>query len=71
MSGLLEKAFETLRSLPPEEQDEMASHILAELADERAWRERFEQKRDVIRRMARDAIDEDARGETLPLTDLL
>jgi len=28
-------------------------------------------KRDVIRRMAREALEEDARGETTPLSDLL
>ena len=32
---------------------------------------RFAAKSDVIRRMARKAIEEDVRGETLPLTDLL
>jgi hypothetical protein len=71
MSALLEKALEQLQSLPQDAQDEMASHILAELADEREWRERFAQKRDVIRRMAQEALDEDARGETLPLSNLL
>jgi hypothetical protein len=71
MSVLLDKALEQLQSLPPEEQDEMASQILAELADERAWRERFQEKRDVIRRMAQEALEEDERGETIPLSDLL
>ncbi len=70
MSALLEKAFEKLQSLPPEEQDSMAAQILAELEDERAWKERFASKRDLIRRMAHEALDEDARGETLPLSDL-
>ena len=32
---------------------------------------RFAEKRDVIRRMAREALEEDAKGETLPLSDLL
>lgn len=71
MSALLDRAIEKLHSLPPAEQDEIASQILAEIADEEAWRARFAQKRDVIRRMAQDALDEDARGETLPLSDLL
>jgi hypothetical protein len=31
----------------------------------------FAEKRDVIRRMAREALEEDDRGETLPLDDLL
>ena len=49
----------------------MAAQILSELEDERAWKERFTSKRDLIRRMAQEALDEDARGETLPLSDLL
>ena len=51
MSALLEKAFEKLQSLPPEEQDSMAAQILSEFEDQRAWKERFALKRDLIRRM--------------------
>src|SRR5207244_9915003 len=52
-------------------QDAIASQILASLADEDAWKKRFAEKRDVIRRMAREALEEDERGKTLPLDDLL
>jgi hypothetical protein len=55
----------------PEEQDAIASQILASLADEEGWKRRFAEKRDVIRRMASEAIREDERGETLPMDDLL
>jgi hypothetical protein len=58
-------------SAPQDEQDAIASQILASLADEDAWKKRFAEKRDVIRRMAREALEEDARGEALPLDDLL
>jgi len=71
MSSLLEKALEKVVALPPDEQEAIASQILASLADEEAWKRRFDEKRDVIRRMAREAIEEDDRGETLPLADLL
>lgn len=71
MSTLLEKALEKVGTLPPDEQDAIASQILAFLADEAAWKQRFSAKRDLIRRMALEALDEDARGETLPLDDLL
>jgi len=71
MSSLLEKALEKIGALPPDEQDAIASQILTSLADEQAWKRRFAEKRDMIRRMAREAIDEDVRGETLPLDDLL
>jgi ElaB/YqjD/DUF883 family membrane-anchored ribosome-binding protein len=71
MASLLEKALEKIGALAPDEQDAIASQILASLADEEAWKKRFAEKRDVIRRMAREAVDEDDRGETLPLADLL
>lgn len=68
---MLDKALEQVVSLPEDEQDAIASQILSTLADEEAWKRRFACKRDVIRRMAQEALDEDARGETLPLDDLL
>ena len=71
MSTLLEKALEKVVALPRDEQDAIASQILASLADEEAWKTRFGEKRDVIRRMAQEALEEDERGGTLPLDDLL
>jgi len=71
MSTLLEKALEKVVVLPQDEQDAIASQILASLAGEDAWKLRFTGKPDVIRRMAREALEEDERGETLPLDDLL
>lgn len=71
MPTLLEKALEKVGALPPDEQEAVAAQILASLADEDVWKKRFMDKRDVIRRMAREALDEDARGETLPLDELL
>jgi hypothetical protein len=71
MSSLLEKALEKVVALPPDEQDAIASQILASLADEEAWKKRFAEKRDVIRRMALGAVQEDEQGETLELGDLL
>ena len=55
MSTLLEKAPEKVVARPQDEQDAIASQILASLADEDAWKIRFAEKRDVIRRMAREA----------------
>jgi hypothetical protein len=70
MSPLLEKALEQVVALPQDEQDAIASQILASLADEDAWKKRFAEKRDVIRRMAREAREEDKRGETIPMDHL-
>ncbi len=52
--------------MPKDEQDAIASQILASLAGEDAWKARFAEKSEVIRRMALEALDEDERGETLP-----
>ena len=52
-------------ALRPEEQDAIASRILASLADDRARKKQFAEKRDTIRRRAREAIEEDDRGESL------
>ncbi|SPE34204.1 conserved hypothetical protein [Candidatus Sulfopaludibacter sp. SbA6] len=49
MATLLEKALEKVGALPRDEQDAIASEILASLAHEEAWRERFSEKREVIR----------------------
>jgi hypothetical protein len=71
MSPLLEQALEKVGSLPPDEQDAIATQILASLADDEGWKRRFAERRDVIRRMAREALDEDDRGETIPLDDVV
>lgn len=63
--------MEKVGALPPSEQDAIASQILASLTDEEAWKKRFAEKRDVIRRMAREALEEDEKGETRLLDDLL
>ena len=67
MSTLLEKVLEKVVALPQDEQDAIASQILASLADEDAWKKRFAEKRDVIRRMAQEAIEEENGRETLSL----
>lgn len=71
MSKLLEQALEKVGGLPEDEQDVIASEILAIIADEQAWKARLSTKRDVIRRMALEALEEDATGQTLPLDNLL
>lgn len=71
MSKLLADALEKVVALPQDEQDAIASQILASLADEEAWKKRFAGNRDVIRRMAREALEEDARGESLSLDEVL
>jgi hypothetical protein len=71
MTTLLGKALEKVGALPQDEQDAIASQILDSLADEAAWKQRFAAKRDRLRQLAQEALDEDERGETRPLGDLL
>ena len=59
-----------LSTQAPDEQNMVAAQILAGLADEQAWKEQLTSKRGVIRRMAQEALDEDAAGQTLALDGL-
>ncbi len=71
MSPLLEKAWEKVARLPEEEREAIAWQILGWLAEEDAWKRRFAERRDVIARMAREALAEDERGETIGLDELV
>ena len=71
MSTPLEKALEKPGKLPLDEQDVTASQIQATLDDEESWRQRFAVNRDIVRRMAQEALEEDARGETKALGEHL
>jgi hypothetical protein len=71
MTKLLDEALNKVASLPQNEQDAIATEILDSLADEEAWQKRFAAKRDKLRELAREALEEDDRGETRPLDQLL
>lgn len=55
---MLEIALQKVETSPADEQDAIASQILSTLADEEAWVKRFAEKRDILRRMAPEALDE-------------
>ena len=42
MTALLEQAMAAIQQLPADTQDAIATRLLAEVADEHAWAERFE-----------------------------
>ena len=63
MTSLLEKPLKKVGALPQHEQDAIAAEILDSLADEEAWRKKFAMKRERLRQLACEALDEDARGE--------
>lgn len=71
MTKLLEKALERVSGLPQEEQDAIASQILAELDDEAAWAKQFAAEGDKLRRLADEARQEHRQGATRPLDALL
>lgn len=71
MSKLLEKALQKISGLPEEEQDAIASQILAELEDEAAWARRFAAQDGEFRRLADEALLEHRQGKTRPLDELL
>jgi hypothetical protein len=67
MTELLEKAFNEASKLSPDEQDELATLLLAELESERRWTSSFEQSQDALARLGREALDEHGRGEAKDL----
>ena len=67
MTKLLEHAFDEARKLPPQRQDEFASFLLAELADEQRWVDAFAQSQPVLELLAQEARDELRTGTTLPM----
>lgn len=72
MTALLQQAITEIGKLPAEEQDAIASRILAELADEQDWTTRFnattDQQWDRLSELAQQEISD---GDTEPLDDLL
>lgn len=72
MTELLEKAFREAASLSPEEQDALASLLLAELESERCWEQMFDGSQDALAELGDQALrDDDAdRTEELVPDDL-
>ena len=54
---------------PPEEQDKLASVILADLESEERWERAFTESQDVLAKLADGALAEAEAGETEPLLD--
>lgn len=58
MTALLEKALKQVNALPPEEQDAVASLILAEIESDKRWDELFAGSQGQMARLAEQAISE-------------
>jgi len=67
MTKLLEKAFEEAGRLPEEEQNSIASWLLAEIESEKRWADSFARSADKLSSLAREAQQEHAAGKTEPL----
>ncbi|MEH1906635.1 MAG: hypothetical protein V7L05_23015 [Nostoc sp.] len=71
MTELLERAIAQLKTLPVDEQDAIATRLLAEMEDERAWKAQFESTTDVQwDRLADMVRQEIAAGDITPLADV-
>lgn len=71
MTVRLEEAINRVASLSAEEQDAIASQILETLDDEEALARSFRERPELLRSLAREALEEHRRGETRPLDELL
>lgn len=64
MTELLEKAFREAARLSPEEQDALASLLLAELESERRWEGMFDGSQDALSELADQALRDDDADRT-------
>ena len=71
MTSLPQQAIAEIEKLPAEVQDAIATRIMAELTDERAWTGRFDATSDEKwERLTQAARREIAAGDTTPLEDV-
>lgn len=71
MTELLQQVIAEIQKLPTDQQDAIASRLMAELKDEQRWTQQFESTTDKqwddIANMVRQEI---ASGETVPLDEI-
>jgi hypothetical protein len=60
----LQQTIDAVAQLPPGEQDKLANCLLTELDSERQWSEVLAGAQDALASMAKEALEEHARGET-------
>lgn len=69
MTGLLQKALRRIEVLSDEEQNAIAMQILESLDDEETWTRKLREQPDLLRSLAREAVEEHRRGDTRPLDE--
>lgn len=67
MTTLLEKAVAKASKLSEEQQDALATLLLDEIKDEARWDTTFADSRDLLARLAAEAMEEHRAGETRDL----
>ena len=67
MTKLLEQAFAEANKLSEEDQDALATFLLAELASERRWTRAFSDSQDLLSQLADEALAEHHAGKTQEL----
>jgi len=71
MTELLQQAISEIQKLPADQQDAIASRLIAELKDEQKWTEQFESTTDnQWDRLADMVRQEIASGDTVPLNEV-
>ena len=71
MTELLRQVISEIQKLPADQQDAIASRLMAELKDEQAWTTRFEATtEEQWDRLADTVRQEIAEGETVPLDEV-
>jgi hypothetical protein len=73
MTKLLERAFAVASQLPEDAQDGLAQRFLDEINDQKRWNELFADARSprLLEQLAREAMGEVERGETVDLDEFL
>jgi len=64
MTRSLTAVIERLETLPPEEQDRVATWLLDELSDEAKWAQQFAESQDLLAELAREAMADHGAGRT-------
>ncbi len=67
MTESLQRAFEAAAQLPTADQDAIASWLLAEIESEKKWTASFSSSQPELEKLAKQALEEHARGETTDL----
>jgi len=63
----LTAAIAKLETLPPDEQERVATWLLDELGDEARWARQFAESQDLLADLANEALADYVDGRTVPL----